>query len=282
MIQILKDFLNSSLVLKKAANTQKAYQRDLIAFNEYLTKYNMSLDKLNDLGVQQYINQIKTQDGKPASPATKNRVFASIRTFCNWSNQREAIEDITLPKLPPISKQPAKGLSREEVTALRLSVANDHNPNKLRNLAIVDLLLYSGIRVNELVSLNRDNIKYHKGTYIIKILETKNDEVRTVYIHSKQFKYIKRYLDSRTDNEEALFLSGRGRISIRMVQTILNKYGIYPHLLRHTFCSTLARNNVDIFTIASMSGHKDINVLRRYCLPTEQEMADTVAKAFDF
>lgn len=283
MNQILKDFLNSSRVLKKSIHTRKAYERDLTLFDQYLNQYNISLYKLNDLVIQTYLNQMKTKDNKPSSPATKNRTLASIATFCHWSSQSEAIQDIDIPKVPHISKQPSKGLAKEEVVNLRLKVANDHNPNRLRNLAIVDLLLYSGFRVSELVSLNRDDITYHKGTYTIVVNETKNNESKKAYLDSKQFKYIKKYLDNRTDNNEALFLSRNGdRISIRMVQTIINKYGINVHMLRHTFCSILARNNVDLFTIASLSGHKDINVLRRYCNPSSEEMAAMVSKAFTF
>jgi site-specific recombinase XerD len=283
MNQLLKDFLNSSKVLKKSLNTRKAYERDLTQFEQYLNQYDVSLSNLNDMVVQTYLNQMITKEGKPSSPATKNRTFASIATFCHWSNQSEAIQDIDIPKVPHISKQPSKGLTKDEVTNLRLKVANDHNPNRIRNLAIVDLLIYSGFRVSELASLNRNDIKYHKGTYTITVNKTKNNEIKKAYLNSKQFKYIKKYIESRSDNDEALFISGRmGRISIRMVQTIINKYGLNVHMLRHTFCSILARNKVDIFTIASLSGHRDINVLRRYCNPTQEEMAEMVSKAFNF
>jgi len=283
MNQILIDFLNSSKVLKKSLNTRKAYERDLTIFQLYLNKHNVSLDNLNDMVVQTYLNQMNTKEDKPSSPATKSRTLASIATFCHWSNQDEAIQDIDIPKIPHISQQPSKGLTKDEVIKLRLKVANDHNSNRLRNLAIVDLLIYSGFRVSELVSLNRDNIEYHKGIYTITVNITKNNEVKRAYLDSKKFKYIKKYLDSRTDTNEALFLSDRNqRISIRMIQTIINKYGLNVHMLRHTFCSILARDKVDIFTIASLSGHKDINVLRRYCNPTKEEMAEMVSNAFNF
>ncbi|EHQ90179.1 tyrosine-type recombinase/integrase [Desulfosporosinus youngiae] len=283
MSQTLNDFLNSPKVLKKSPNTRKAYERDLFLFEQYINKYNVSLDRLNDMVVQTYLDQMKTKDGQPSSPATKNRTLASIATFCHWSKQLEAVQEIDIPKIPHISKQPSKGLCKDEVTSLRLKVANDHNPNKLRNQAIIDLLIYSGFRVSELVSLDRDDIKYHKGIYTITVYETKNNEVKKAYLDSKKFKYIKKYLESRTDNEEALFISGRNqRISIRMVQTILNKYGINPHLLRHTFCSILARDKVDPFTIAQLAGHRDLNTTRRYANPNSSEMAEMVSKAFNF
>ena len=282
-MSILTDFLNSSKVLKKSLNTRKAYERDLLLFEQFIQRFDVSLDLLNDMIVQTYLDQLKTKEGKPSSPATKNRTLASIATFCHWSNQHEAVQDIDIAKVPHISKQPSKGLSKDEVTSLRLKVSNDHNPNRLRNQAIVDLLIYTGFRVSELVSLNRDDIKYHKGTYIITVYETKNNEVKKGYLDSKKFKYIKKYLETRADNEEALFLSGRNqRISIRMVQTILNKFGLNPHLLRHTFCSILARDKVDPFTIAQLAGHRDLNTTRRYANPNSNEMAELVSQAFNF
>jgi site-specific recombinase XerD len=264
---------------KKSPNTLKSYQRDLIAFEEYITKYNVTLDSLNDLIVQQFLNSLKHK----YSPSTINRMYAAIRSFCHWSNQSHAVQDIEIQKVAHISKQESKGLTEEEITSLRLRIANNKaSSTRERDQAICDFFLYSGCRVSELVALNRDDITYRNGTYTISIRESKANEARQVYISSQQFKYIKRYLDSRTDNHEALFTSNRGRISVRMVQTMLKQYGINPHMLRHTFCSILARNNVDIFTIAKLAGHQDINTTRRYANPTGKEMAEAVAKAFSF
>lgn len=276
---MIDQFLQSKKMRNKSPNTLKNYKRDLVSFNNYITEYDTSLDALNDLIVQQYLNNLKEK----YSPATINRVYASIRSFCNWSNQLHAVEDIEVQSVPHISKQESKGLTEKEITSLRLSVANDKTSlTKQRDQAIIDFLLYTGCRVSELVSLNIDDITYHNGTYTIIIKESKTNQSRKVFISSQQFKYIKRYLDNRTDNNEALFLSKRGRISIRMVQETLSKYSVNPHLLRHTYCSILARNNVDVFTIAQLAGHRDINTTRRYSNPTDKEMAEAVTKAFSF
>lgn len=276
---MIEEFLQSKRMRNKSPNTLKNYKRDLIQFNDYITKHNVSLDSINDMIVQQFLNQLMDK----YSPSTINRMFAAIRSFCHFSNQLHAVEEIEIQSVPHISKQESKGLNEEEITSLRLSIANDKSSiTKERDQAIVDFLLYSGCRVSELANLNRDDITYHNGTYTIHIKESKSNQTRKVFINSKQFKYIKRYLDNRTDDHQALFLSKRGRISIRMVQTTLNKYGINPHLLRHTYCSILARNNVDIFTIAQLAGHQDINTTRRYSNPTEKEMAEVVSKAFSF
>jgi integrase/recombinase XerD len=276
---MIEEFLQSKRMRNKSPNTLKNYKRDLINFNDYITKHNVTLDCLNDMIVQQYLNKLMDK----YSPSTINRMYAAIRSFCHYSNQLHAVEDIEIQSVPHISKQESKGLNEEEITSLRLSIANDKSSaTKQRDQAIVDFLLFTGCRVSELVNLNKNDITYNNGTYTVHINESKTNQARKVFINSKQYKYIKRYLDSREDNNEALFLSKRGRISIRMVQTVLNKYGINPHLLRHTYCSILARNNVDIFTIAQLAGHQDINTTRRYSNPTEKEMANAISQAFSF
>jgi site-specific recombinase XerD len=276
---LIDEFLESKRMRNKSPNTLKNYKRDLKNFNAYIQKYNTSLNDLNDLIVQQYLNTLKNN----YSPATINRIYAAIRSFCHYSNQLHAVDDIEIQRVPHISKQESKGLDKEEVTKLRLSVANDKSsPTRERDQAIIDFLLYTGCRVSELVNCNRDDITRNKDVYIIHINESKTNQARKVFVKDENFKIIKRYLDHRTDDQEALFISKRGRISVRMVQTILNKYGINPHLLRHTFCSTLARNNVDLTTIATLVGHRDINTTRRYANPTEKEMAEAVSKAFSF
>jgi integrase/recombinase XerD len=276
---MIEEFLQSKRMRNKSPNTLKNYKRDLINFNDYISQHNVTLNSLNDMIVQQYLNKLMDK----YSPSTINRMYAAIRSFCHYSNQLHAVEDIEIQSVPHISKQESKGLNEEEITSLRLSIANDKSSaTKQRDQAIVDFLLYTGCRVSELVNLNKDDITYNNGTHTVHINESKTNQARKVFINSKQYKYIKRYLDSREDNNEALFLSKRGRISIRMVQTVLNKYGINPHLLRHTYCSILARNNVDIFTIAQLAGHQDINTTRRYSNPTEKEMANAVSQAFSF
>ena len=79
----------------------------------------------------------------------------------------------------------------------------------------------------------------------------------------------------------ALFLSNyRQRISVRTVQYMLSKFGVHPHILRHTFCRELVRAGVDIATVAELAGHADINVTRRYSKPTVSELKQGIERAF--
>ncbi|WP_404403825.1 tyrosine-type recombinase/integrase [Jeotgalibacillus malaysiensis] len=276
---MIEQFIQHLEKKEASSNTIKNYKRDLQLFDKYVADKGYSMSNLNEVLVQQYVNELN----KKYAATTTNRMFAAISSYCHFTKQSEAVYDISKIKTKHISKQEAKGLEEAEWQSIRLSIANNKsNPNRERDLALFDFLLFSGVRISELVALNKDNITFKKGVYTIHITDSKNKSERYVYMDSKQYKYIKRYLDQRTDDCEALFISSRNkRISIRTVQHMLNKYEIHPHELRHTFCSTLTRNNVDLVTVASLAGHTDINTTRRYSNPTAKEMAEAVSRVFN-
>ncbi|WP_328588845.1 tyrosine-type recombinase/integrase [Brevibacillus sp. VP] len=92
---------------------------------------------------------------------------------------------------------------------------------------------------------------------------------------------IKRYIEERSDSNDALFLSNRQqRISVRSVQHLLEKYGFHAHQLRHTFITALVRDNQDIGVIQSLSGHKSTDMVLRYSKPTEEERQKAVDNLF--
>ena len=92
---------------------------------------------------------------------------------------------------------------------------------------------------------------------------------------------MRRYIESRDDQDPALFLSNyKKRISIRATQYMLSKYHVHPHELRHTFCRELVSAGIDLTTVADLAGHADINVTRRYTMPSEEELQNVIDKVF--
>jgi len=285
---LIEDFI---FQLRKAENTKKSYQRDLEIFNKYLSK-DLSLDmsKLTQETVQMFIDAlesglIKNSKGSRYNPSSINRIFASIRSFCDYTEQRRCILDIDITKTPHISKQAApKSIEVEDIERIRLKVANSRKASAQRDLAIVDMLQYTGIRVGELVTLTKDNIEYDKylKEYSIHIVKSKNGESRKIPMSKGRFeKTIKRYLDSRNDDCEFLFINHRQKhLTTRSIQLLLQEYGITPHMLRHTFCTRLARDNEsDPSMIAQLAGHS-IAVAQRYTKPTMTQMSNAIDKAF--
>lgn len=283
--QLIDDFI---FQLKKAENTKASYKRDLELFNRYLSKTNISINELNNNTVQMFIDaleqgSIRNKDGKKYSPSTINRIYAAIRTFCNYTNQHDAIKDIRITKTEHISKLSPKSIEADEIETIRLRIANSRKPSAQRDLAIFDMLYLTGIRVSELVNLTKDDIEYDKSqkVYIVHIRDSKNEKARSIPILKDKFQYIKRYLDSRRDNVPYVFISQRQKqLTTRSIQMMLKEYGITPHMLRHTFCTRLARSNqYDLSMIASLAGHS-ITVAQRYTTPTEKQKAEAIAKAF--
>ncbi|WP_243356898.1 tyrosine-type recombinase/integrase [Bacillus litorisediminis] len=273
--------------LNKAENTRKSYQRDLDIMNRYLSSVGISMDSLTQPTVQMFITGledglIKNTEGKRYSASSINRIFAAIRVFCDYTNQRDCIRDIKINKTPHISQQSPKSIEVEDVESIRLKVANSRKASAQRDLAIVDMLYLTGMRVSELVELRRDEIVYdkHDKVYLVHINKSKGDKARIVPIQKEKYNYIKRYLDSRNDNVEYAFINQRqGKLTTRSIQLLLQEYGITPHQLRHTFSTRLARSSNDLSMIASLAGHS-IAVAQRYTVPTQKQKAEAIAKAF--
>ncbi|WP_257009798.1 tyrosine-type recombinase/integrase [Evansella halocellulosilytica] len=136
-----------------------------------------------------------------------------------------------------------------------------------RNIAIIMLLVNTGVRLQELVSLNKEDIEMTERKGQVTIRNGKGNKERVIPLNAEARRAIRRYLADRMDNESPLFLSTHGkRISPRAVQHLLKKFGYNVHSLRHTFITTLVRNNEDFSLIQSLSGHSSTDMVTRYSL----------------
>jgi integrase/recombinase XerD len=92
---------------------------------------------------------------------------------------------------------------------------------------------------------------------------------------------IQKYLEQRTDDHPALYLSNRdSRISVRSVQHLLEQYGFHAHQLRHTFITELVRANHDIAVIQALSGHNSADMILRYSKPTDEDKMEAVESLY--
>lgn len=282
--ELIEEFI---FQLNKAENTKNSYKRDLEVFNRYLSSVNINMNQLTQTTVQMFISGledglIKNSKGNKYSPSSINRIFAAIRTFCHYTNQHDCIKDIRINKPDHISKLSPKSIDTDEIESIRLKIANSRKASSQRDLAIVDMLRLTGIRVSELVSLTKKDIEYNKRdkVYLVHINTSKGDKARTIPVQKDKFQYIKRYLDSRNDNIEYVFISQRQKqLTTRSIQLLLKEYDITPHMLRHSFCTMLARSSNDLSMIANLAGHS-VAVAQRYTVPTDKQKAEAIAKAF--
>ena len=251
-IPLILEFCDWLKEQKKSANTITTYKRELEKFQEWLQENHFDIQALTKENIQSYINFLEQQQ---KSVATIDKTTGAIRTFAKFLEKPELIFGI---KLKPVEKnEDIETLSLDESACLLKKVKEDRD---LRNIAIVYVLLHTGIRVSELCNLNRSDVDFIKNELIVK--RNENDE-RRIPLTTDTRLHLENYLRSHT-SEVVFITKADERISERAVQYMLKKYDVNPNKLRHTFCQRLVDHNVGLDIVSKFAGHKDINVTKRY------------------
>ena len=183
----------------------------------------------------------------------------------------------------------------EEVQRL-FEAAGGMDPKSLRDKAIIELLFSSGLRVSELVNLNRDQVNLKTGEFSVR---GKGGKVRVVFISDQAKSALERYIEKRMDVDPALFArigikhlekknkADNLRITPRTVQRIVKYYAlkagivkdVHPHTLRHSFATDLIQNGADIRSVQEMLGHSSVTTTQIYTHVTNKQLKE-VHKAF--
>lgn len=270
LIQFLEEGLKG-----KAASTIATYKTELIQFEKWLVDAaGTDLCNFARSDVQQYIDFL-TVHKKAAS--TINKSWSAIKKFSKWVGNQEAINDIRVIKPRDFKKEAPKSLNRIERNKLIREV--DRYGSK-RDYAIIITLLNTGLRISELVALDRDDIQISERKGTMRVIGKGNKE-RTVPLNAETRRALTLYLDERKDQLRPLFLSNyRKRISKRSAQRVTEKYGFHAHQLRHTFITKLVRKGVDFSLIQSLTGHESMDMIARYSAPTEEDKAIVIEELF--
>lgn len=280
VVKAINEFV-SLLDSVKSKVTAKNYKSSLEMFNESLQNNDGDLAKLTQLDIQLFITSL---EAKGNSASTINNRLAAISQFSRFIGRIDITEDIRLlrKRKRPFEKFAPKLIERSEVINLLRRVEKTDN---LRDIAIVNVLLRTGIRASELISLNRSEVVIGEGSESIMVHNWKGNDssstTRCVPLSTKARVYLSKYLESRDDDDPALFLSNnRQRINVRTVQHMLNHYGVNARTLRRTFINEMYREHVDISTFAKICGDKATNVTLSYYEPTERDINEAIDKAF--
>lgn len=301
------------------SRTRLAYAYDLACFFDYLHENNpicrkmkvteiplSILDELKPMDIEEYLYSLKVyeKDGVAHSNEERGikRKLASLRSFYNYFFKNELIETNPAVKvnMPKIHDKNIIRLDADEVARLLDEVESGenlterqkmyHERTKTRDLALLTLMLGTGIRVSECVGLNIDDVDLKNNG--IKIHRKGGAEV-IVYFGEEVRDAICDYLIERKDiiteagHEEALFLSLQNkRISVRSVENLVKKYSklvtnlknITPHKLRSTYGTSLYRETGDIYLVADVLGHKDVNTTRKHYAAIEEDRRRKAAK----
>jgi site-specific recombinase XerD len=229
---MLNQFLSDGL-RGKSARTIKTYGYAIQQFEKWLDESGTNLREYTRSNVLQYIDFLSA---KKRSAATINKMWNAIKAFSKWANKRETIDGIEVVK---VAYKVPKAM--DEIDLNKLISDIDRTGNK-RDYAILMTFLTTGIRVSEMVALNRTDfdVSDGKGSIVVRTMKTKSSKGNKEFIPLNAKRAIEMYLEERTDSDPALFLSNRQeRISIRSVQNMLEKNGYNAHQIRHSFLTGL-------------------------------------------
>lgn len=303
-----------------SSRTRIAYAYDLRTFFEFLHENNSYcnsmniatfpltlLDQVKAVDIEEYLDYLKYYIKEDVEHTNgergKMRKLASLRTFYNYFFKKELIEKnpALLVSMPKLHDKNIIRLDVDEVASLLDEVEQGtsltkkqqqfHAKTKLRDLAMLTLLLGTGIRVSECVGLDINDVDFKNGG--IKIHRKGGNEV-VVYFGDEVEIALLDYLEEREHtipeegSQNALFLSLQNkRINVRSVENLVKKYSklvtqlknITPHKLRSTYGTNLYRETGDIYLVADVLGHKDVNTTKKHYAAIEDERRRSAAKA---
>ena len=298
IIKHIPDFLDYCEVEKGLSDkTQENYKRYLQKFinwlksakKEALLPHELTAD---DIWVYRlYLSRYKDEKGHSLKKVSQNYYLIALRALLGYFTAKDIVslpaDKITLPKALE-SEKTVKFLNLEQIEKLLL-IPDSKTPQGLRDRAILEALFSTGLRVAELVALNREqfvNIKNKKDLELSII--GKGSHPRTVYFSERALSWIKKYLETRQDKEKALFIHFRakkgveGRLIPRSIERIIKKYAILagvpifttPHTLRHSYATDLLNQGVDLRTIQEFLGHRSITSTQIYTHVTNKRLRD--------
>jgi len=302
--RLIEEFLeNLEIARNSSPLTIRNYRHYLGRFSSWLktnsskaTPASLNLDIIKKYRV--YLARFKAPNGLPLARSTQAYYVIALRSFLKWliKNDYRTItpEKIDIPKGESRS---LKFLTTEQVDRL-LGQPKISTPRGLRDKAVLEMLFSTGLRVSELVKLNRNQIDLKRREFGV---VGKGGRGRVVFLSERAAHWLEKYLAIRNDQEKALFVNFRKpnlktpdtpdeekiRLSARSIQRIVEKYvrqsrlpiKITPHGLRHSFATDLLMAGADIRSVQEMLGHKNISTTQIYTHITNKQLRN-VHEAF--
>ena len=286
---LYKEFLDFMLAEKNASDmTIESYSRDYKVLVEFLqnNKIGLNIDNLTTQVLRRYINFMKKD--KNYSSTTLNRKINSLRSFAKFLVINEYMDINFMDRItaPKKEKKLPKVMTEQELEKFIGVILKHSKDNALRDRAIFSVYAASGMRRQELLNLNIEDIDL--GTNVIKVIKGKGGKDRVIPLFEPTTSYLWEYLMTRLpvkDNKEPLFLSGYGnRMSVTAVQQLFRRYikiahldnrGYTIHTLRHTYATLILKNGGNLMEIKDLLGHADLNSTSIYLHTTVEHLRKT-------
>lgn len=299
IIEHIPSFLDYLEIEKGLANkTQENYRRFLEKFIKWLKitdNKQLKPHELTDEHIWKYKvflsrSPISEKNKNPLKKNTQNYYLIALRNLLSYFADRNILslpaDKIKLAKNK--SDQNVKFLNLEQIEKLILA-PNISTIAGFRDRAILETLFSTGLRIAELVALNREQIKIKDVTKDLEVsIIGKGGRSRTIYFSERTVKWLKKYLETRKDKYKPLFINYRRkndssiRLSSRSIENVVKKYAIItglpitttPHVIRHSYATDLLNQGVDIRTVQEFLGHKNIATTQIYTHITNKRLRD--------
>ncbi len=300
ILELIEDFLEHlEIEAGRSKKTIENYRLYLERFyeiaSEILNKDSVKASDITRELLRRYrlkLNRYGTSNGEEdLKTITQAYHLIALRGFLKYLARREIKSlDPSLVELPHVVRKQVTFLHYDEVEDM-LEQIDLSTESGLRDRAIIELLYSGGLRVSELVGLNRDSINLERREFMVR---GKGSKDRPIFISQACADRVRDYLDARTDSLPALFLNNSRnlqtadttgdyrRMTARSVERIVEKYArlagitkhVSPHTLRHSFATDLLMNGADLRSVQSMLGHADISTTQIYTHVTDAHLRD--------
>jgi site-specific recombinase XerD len=275
---------------------QNRSQKTIENYDHYLTRL---IDFAGDIKVKDidaelirkwrlWLNRLGTNVSDELQKNTQNYHLIALRSFLKFCAKRD-IPALTADKveLARTARKQVTFLSLDELE--RLFLQPDVNKlHGLRDRAILELLFSSGLRVSELVGLDKDNINLKRREFMVR---GKGQKDRPIFVSPDAAAWVQKYLDKRTDTTKPLFIRYSGskhvdttgnfhRLTARSVQRMVARYALMagitkhvsPHTLRHSFATDLLMNGADLRSVQALLGHSNVATTQIYTHVTDPHL----------
>ncbi len=300
--QLIRDFLEYLEIERgHSSGTILDYRHYLNRFRDFMINENGSEDPRDITretvrNYRLYLARFRNEHDLKLKPVTQGYHIIALRSFLRYLLVQRDIETLSPDKiqLPKQTQRSVEFLSIEQVNRLLDSPKID-DITGLRDRTILETLFSTGLRVSELVALDKDHVDLKRKEFGVR---GKGNKLRVVFLSNTAADFIRRYIEYRNDSFRPLFIRHNGqvdmrkkgenmRLSARSVQNIVNKYArnsglrnnISPHTLRHSFATDLLIAGADLRAVQEMLGHESIRTTQVYTHVTNRHLKE-VHQAF--
>lgn len=269
--QNLVELFLSAKKVEGCSDKSIAYYRSTL--NKALATIQKNVSHISTDDLRLYLNTYQVESG--ASKVTVDNIRRILSSFFSWLEEENYIIKSPVRR---IHKVKIGKTVKETYTDEALEQMRDHCDNS-RDLALVDLLASTGMRVGELVKLNRSDIDFHNRECVV---TGKGDKQRRVYFDARTKIHLQKYLEERTDTNEALFVSLLApfdRLQISGVEIRLRQFGrelnipkVHPHKFRRTLATMAIDKGMPIEQVQHLLGHQSLDTTLQYAMVNQNNV----------